>query len=88
MDFTKLNLEFANMQNTITRYNQMINSINQRIKNNDKDINKYETKIKNTKSIIEKDSYKLMMDSIKNENIFLKQLAESEEKKVDTNDRK
>lgn len=81
MDFTKLNLEFANMQNTITKYNQIINSINQIIKNNDKDINKYETKIKNTKNIIEKDTYKLMMDIIKNENVFLKQLIESEANK-------
>lgn len=81
MDFSKLNIEFSNMQNTITKYNEMVNCIKQRIKNNDKEISKYETKVKNTKNILEKDIHKLLLDSIKNENIFLKQLVESEEKK-------
>ena len=81
MDFSKLNIEFSNMQNTITKYNEMVNCIKQKIKNNDKEISKYETKVKNTKNILEKDIHKLLLDSIKNENIFLKQLVESEEKK-------
>lgn len=81
MDFSKLNIEFSNMQNTITKYNEMVNCIKQKIKNNDKEISKYETKVKNTKNIIEKDIHKLLLDSIKNENIFLKQLVESEERK-------
>ena len=34
MDFTKLNIEFANMQNTITKYNNIQNEIKNRIKNN------------------------------------------------------
>ena len=49
MDFTKLNVEFANMQNTITKYNNILNEIKNRIKNNLRDISKYETKIKNTR---------------------------------------
>lgn len=81
MDFSKLNIEFSNMQNTITKYNEIIICIKQRIKNNDKDISKYETKIKNIKNIVEKDINKLILDILKNENIFLKQLIESEDKK-------
>lgn len=81
MDFSKLNIEFSNMQNTITKYNEIVVCIKQKIKNNDKDISKYETKIKNIKNIVEKDINKLMLDVLKNENIFLKQLIESEEKK-------
>ena len=38
MDFTKLNLEFANMQNTITKHNNILNEIKTRIKNNSKEI--------------------------------------------------
>ena len=38
MDFTKLNVEFANMQNTITKYNNILNEIKNRIKNNLRDI--------------------------------------------------
>lgn len=85
MDFSKLNIEFSNMQNTITKYNEIVICIKQRIKNNDKDISKYETKIKNIKNIVEKDINKLMLDILKNENIFLKQLIESEEKKDEKN---
>lgn len=81
MDFSKLNIEFSNMQNTITKYNEIVICIKQRIKSNDKDIIKYETKIKNIKNIVEKDINKLMLDILKNENIFLKQLIESEDKK-------
>ena len=70
MDFSKLNIEFANMQTTIQKYNDVINLI----KNNEKEISKYETKNKNSKNVIEKDSLKIMVDSIKQENIFLKTL--------------
>ena len=34
MDFTKLNLEFANMQKTVEDYNKISSSINARIKDN------------------------------------------------------
>ena len=33
MDFTKLNVEFANMQNTITKYNSLISEIKKELKN-------------------------------------------------------
>lgn len=85
MDFEKINIEFSNMQKTIIKYNEMINKINQKIKNNDKNINKYETKIRNIKVMLEKDIYRLLLDSLKSENLFLKILMESEEKKGDGN---
>ena len=81
MDFSKLNVEFSNMQNTITKYNEIVIDIKQKIKNNDKDISKYEIKIKNIKNIVEKDVSKLILDILKSENIFLKQLIENKEKK-------
>jgi chromosome segregation ATPase len=79
MDFTKLNLEFANMQNTITKYNNLVNEIKNRIKNNLRDISKYETKIKNTKNSLEKESYKLLVISLKNETTFLENIIKEEE---------
>ena len=81
MDFTKLNLEFANMQNIIGKYNEITNKIRQMIKNNEREIGKYETKVKNTKDILEKDILKLLLDSYKKENTFMKQLIESVDKK-------
>ena len=79
MDFTKLNVEFANMQNTITKYNCVLTEIKNRIKNNLRDISKFETKIKNTKSIIEKESYKMIVISLKNETAFLESIIKEEE---------
>lgn len=80
MDFSKLNNEFANMQVIIGKYNNIVNEINNRIKNNQRDISRFETKIKNTKDIIEKDLYKVYIDSIKNENEFIKGLIKSDDK--------
>ena len=34
MDFTKLNVEFANMQNTITKYKNILNEKKNKNKNN------------------------------------------------------
>lgn len=79
MDFTKLNLEFANMQNTITKYNNILNEIKTRIKNNSKDISKYETRIKNTKNNLEKGSYKIIVIALKNETSFLENIIKEEE---------
>lgn len=79
MDFTKLNVEFANMQNTITKYNNLLFEIKNRIKNNVRDISKYETKIKNTKNALEKESYKILVISLKNETTFLESLIKEEE---------
>lgn len=79
MDFSKLNVEFANMQSTIQEYNKLVNLINNKIKNNDKEISKYETKIKNSKNILEKDSFKFMVDTMKQENVFLKLLVREEQ---------
>jgi len=79
MDFTKLNIEFANMQNTITKYNDLVNEIKNRIKNNLKDISKYETRIKNTKSNLEKESLKMLIISLKSETTFLENIIKEEE---------
>ena len=49
MDFSKLNLEFANMQETIKNYNRIILRINCRIKDNIRSISKMETKVKGNK---------------------------------------
>ena len=83
MDFTKLNVEFANMQNTIAKYNSLITEIKNRIKNNLRDISKYETRIKNTKNNLEKESYKILVISLKNETSFLENIIKEE----DTNER-
>ncbi|MBQ6285381.1 MAG: hypothetical protein IJK67_03615 [Bacilli bacterium] len=79
MDFTKLNVEFANMQNTITKYNDLVFEIKNRIKNNSRDISKYETRIKNTKSNLEKESLKMLVISLKNETTFLESIIKEEE---------
>lgn len=79
MDFTKLNVEFANMQNTITKYNSLLSEIKNRIRNNLRDISKYETKIKNTKNNLEKESYKILVISLKNETTFLESIIKEEE---------
>lgn len=79
MDFTKLNVEFANMQNTITKYNSLLTDIKNRIRNNSRDISKYETRIKNIKNNLEKESYKILVISLKNETSFLESLVKEEE---------
>lgn len=53
MNFQKLNLEFNNMQIIITKYNKLLLDINNKIKENLKEINKYESKIKNNKNSVE-----------------------------------
>jgi len=78
MDFSKFNNEFMNMQTMIIKYNNQVNEIKLRIKNNTKEINRYEAKIKATKNIVEKDLYKTLIDMYKNENKFLFTLVESE----------
>ena len=79
MDFTKLNIEFANMQNTITKYNNLVNEIKNRIRNNSRDISKYETRMKNTKSNLEKESLKMLVISLKNETTFLESIIKEED---------
>lgn len=80
MDFTKLNVEFANMQNTINKYNVLLIEIKNRIRNNSRDISKYETRIKNTKNNLEKESYKILVISLKNETSFLESIIKEGEK--------
>ena len=81
MDFSKLNLEFSNMQNTINRYNEIIKIVNERIKDNLKIINKSEVKLKNAKDDIERDIIELYLDVIKGQNKFLNCLLEKDNKK-------
>jgi len=78
MDFQKLNIEFSNMQNMITKYNELLLEIKNRIKNNLKEISKYETKIKNTKNNLEKECYKILVISLKNETTFLENIIKEE----------
>ena len=78
MDFQKLNIEFSNMQNMITKYNDLLLEIKNRIKNNSKEISKYETKIKNTKNNLEKECYKILVISLKNEMTFLENIIKEE----------
>ena len=78
MDFTKLNIEFANMQETIKEYNKIILRINFRIKENIRSINKMETKIKGNKDKIIKYLANIYIESIKCENDFLEDLIKEE----------
>ena len=78
MDFQKLNIEFSNMQNMITKYNELLLEIKDRIKNNLREISKYETKIKNTKNNLEKECYKILVISLKNETTFLENIIKEE----------
>jgi len=78
MDFQKLNIEFSNMQNMITKYNELLLEIKNRIRNNLKEISKYETKIKNTKNNLEKECYKILVISLKNETTFLENIIKEE----------
>ena len=78
MDFQKLNIEFSNMQNMITKYNELLLEIKNRIKNNQREISKYDTKIKNTKNNLEKECYKILVISLKNETTFLENIIKEE----------
>lgn len=80
MDFSKLNIEFNNMQVIITKYNEILSLVKSKIKNNSKEISKFENKIKNIKNSIEKESYKIVIVSLKDENIFLENLIKEENK--------
>lgn len=80
MDFTKLNIEFANMQNKINEYNNLVALINNKIRDISKEIGKYDTKLKNTNSIIEKDFFSMMLNILKEEQNFLESLIVKETK--------
>lgn len=80
MDFSKLNIEFNNMQVIITKYNEILSLVKSKIKNNSKEINKFENKIKNTKNPTEKESYKIVIVSLKDENVFLENLIKEDNK--------
>lgn len=79
MDFSKLNIEFNNMQNIISKYNVLYQEIKNKIKNNNKDVSKYESKIKSTKNNIEKETYKIIVLTLKDETSFLEHLIIEEE---------
>ena len=79
MDFSKLNLEFANMQETIKNYNKIILRINWRIKDNIRSISKMETKVKGNKDKLIKYLANVYIESIKCENDFLNDLIKGDE---------
>ena len=78
MDFQKLNIEFSNMQSMINKYNVLLGNIKNKIKIDSKELLKYETKIKNTKNNIEKECYKIMSISLKDEIAFLNDLIKED----------
>lgn len=88
MDFSKLNIEFSNMQKIICNHNIQINEIKQKIKFNQKEISKNDIRIKNTKNNIEKYIYKILIEQIKNENLFLQKLLDVEIDKVEESNTK
>lgn len=79
MDFSKLNLEFANMQETIKNYNKIILRINCRIKDNIRSISKMKTKVKGNKDKLIKYLANVYIESIKCENDFLNDLIKGDE---------
>lgn len=81
MDFSKLNIEFNNMQNIIAKYNILQQEIKNKIKNNLKDISRYETKLKNTKNKIEISISNLFITMLKDENEFLESLEKDKGEK-------
>ena len=78
MNFQKLNLEFNNMQIMITKYNKLLLDINNKIKENLKEINKYESKIKNNKNSIEVRCLEFIIVSLKSETEFLQSIIGKE----------
>lgn len=78
MNFQKLNLEFNNMQIIITKYNKLLLDINNKIKENLKEINKYESKIKNNKNSVEVRCLKFIIVSFKSETEFLQKIVGKE----------
>ena len=83
MDFSKLNIEFSNIQKTVSKYTEIVLKINNKMKENLKVMSKYETKIKNTKDNFEKELSHLYIISLKNENRFLESIINNEEASVD-----
>ena len=79
MDFSKLNIEFSNMQKTITKYTEIVLKANNKIKENLKVIGKFETKIKNSKDDFEKELSHLYITSLKKENKFLESIINNNE---------
>lgn len=78
MDFSKLNLEFSNMQKIVSNYNEILNKINCKIKNNLKLISKYKSKTNGIKNVIEKDINNLHITILKEEIDFLNELIKEE----------
>lgn len=72
MDFSKLNVEFFNIQQKLEKYDKQLGIVLAEIKQLEKEINKLETKIKQTKSNTEKCQYKLVLEFKKEQLVFLK----------------
>lgn len=61
MDFTKLNLEFSNIQLKLEKYDKQLGIVLNEIKKLEKDIGKLETKLEQTKVQTEKYQHKLII---------------------------
>lgn len=80
MDFEKFNREFITMQEMINSYNSKKEIIKNRIKFNERNINKLELKLKNLKNDLEISITNLNIEIYKNENAFLNTLILDKER--------
>ena len=80
MDFEKFNREFITMQEMINSYNSKKEIIKNRIKLNERNINKLELKLKNLKNDLEISINNLNIEIYKNENAFLNTLIIDKER--------
>ena len=79
MDFSKLNLEFTNMQETVKKYNKMVLFIQVKIKDNERIIGKYKTKAKSLKNKLEKDLATFYIKTLEYENDLLNLILADDE---------
>lgn len=88
MDFSKLNMEFFNIQKKLEKYDKQLDIVLLEIKKLEKEIVKIETKIKQTKSNVEKWQNKLILEFKKEQLDFLKNTFTSNEVNNETSNNK
>lgn len=71
MDFSKLNLEFNNIQKKMELYDIQFNKVLLKIKQLEKEIKKMETKITQAKSLVDKSLYTFFIEIKKEQLAFL-----------------
>ena len=88
MDFSKLNIEFSNIQLKLEEYDRQLDIVLKKIKSLRKEISKIESKIKQTNKLTEKYQYQLILEFKKEQLSFLCKTFESppkldEKEKID-----